>query len=103
MGAVASKFDTFGGKPINIAALEGKMCLLKKTMDSNCTNFSLDFWSAMIVFSNGKDLLFPRLVCLLSVLMCLPERCNTATVGTLIQHHKSNKIKIAQFLSYFDG
>ena len=62
IGEVASSFDILGGKPFNIAALEGKTCRLRNTtMDSNCASSTL----VITAFSNGNNL-FPQLVHLLS-------------------------------------
>ena len=67
IGEVASSFDTLGGKPFNIAALEGKTCRLRNTtMDSNCASSTLVFSAAVTAFSNGNNLLFPQLFHLLS-------------------------------------
>ena len=73
IGEAASSFDTLGGKPFNIAALEGKTCRLRNTtMDSNCASSTLVFSAAVTAFSNGNNLLFPQLDHLSSELMCLP-------------------------------
>ena len=98
MSAVASSFDTFGGKPFNIAALEGKTCRLRNTtMDSNCASSTLVFSAAITAFSNGNNLLFLQLVYLSSELMCLPA--SNVTVKFLFSTIRAIKSKLRNLLA----
>ena len=62
VSAIASSFQTVGGKAFDVSALEGEVRRLRNTtMDVNGNSPPLAFWSAVAAFKTGVHLLFPQL------------------------------------------
>ena len=98
LGALATSFQTVGGEPFDVSALEGECRRLRNTtLDVNRNSPSLVFWSAIAAFRNGDNLIFPQLTRLSSVLICLPV--SNATVERLFSAMAVIKTKLRNSLA----
>ena len=57
LGAIAYSLCSFGEEPFDISVIKGGWLLRITTMDVNANSTSMDFWSAVASFKNGKELL----------------------------------------------